>query len=82
LDKIRELQYRNLRKCVNKNLIYPILGEKYYNMAMDVYSADEETTKDLKSEFDFLKRRLQFYRVLSVLLSLFLIVGIVTFCSL
>ena len=52
MDKIKELQYQNLRKCLEENLINPILGEDYYNNAMDVYSCDKQITEDIKSKYD------------------------------
>lgn len=76
MDNIKELQYNNLRKCINENLIKPILGEGYYNMAMDVYTADEETTKDLKRKFDIANYHIKVYRnlfVISLLISIILI---------
>ncbi len=52
MDRIRLLQYDNLRENFNKNLVNPILGENYYNLGMDVYTADQFTIEDLKYEFD------------------------------
>lgn len=45
-NKIRLLQYENLRKHFNR-MAKAILGEDYYNMAMDVYKSDEETCSDV-----------------------------------
>jgi hypothetical protein len=66
MDDIKQAQYDNLRKCVNENLTEPILGKRYYNMGLDVYSADEETTKDLKNQFDELKFNIKNYRLLLI----------------
>lgn len=68
MDKIKELQYNNLRKCLNENLIKPILGEDYYNMTMDVYTADKETTMDLKRKFDYKDYEVKVFKIISVFL--------------
>jgi hypothetical protein len=50
IDKIRLLQYENLRKHFNK-LVKDVLGEDYYNLAMDVYTCDEQCCEDLRSKY-------------------------------
>lgn len=67
MDEIKELQYKNLREYFNKNLVNPILGEDYYNTAMDVYRCDELTTEHLKNEFDERDSCIKTYRNLFVL---------------
>lgn len=74
MDDIREMQYKNLRECMDKNLIDPILGTDYYNMEMDTYTCDELTTEDLKYVFDTTTRRAQIYRNITIVL---LIVSII-----
>lgn len=76
MDKIKEAQYSNLRKCFNENLIKPILGEGYYNMAMDVYTCDEQTTLDLKRRYDIKNGQIEVFKALftgSLLLNMLLI---------
>lgn len=72
MDKIQEAQYQNLRKCFEENLITPILGKGYYNMAMDVYACDEETTKDI--QYAFYKKN-QKIKALKVLIALSAVVN-------
>jgi hypothetical protein len=76
MNRVEKLQYENLRKCFQANLIKPILGENYYNMAMDVYTCDECTTLDLKQAFDCLKRHNKIYKFL-LICSFFIIVGLI-----
>lgn len=45
-DRVRLLQYENLRKHFEK-LVYEVLGEDYYNMGTDVYTCDKLTCEDL-----------------------------------
>jgi hypothetical protein len=67
MDEIKELQYENLRECFKKNLVNPILGDGYYNTAMDVYSCDALTTEHLKNEFNERESCIKRYRNLFVL---------------
>lgn len=46
VDRIRLLQYENLRRCFNA-LLESALGENYYNEGMDVYICDELSCRDL-----------------------------------
>jgi hypothetical protein len=46
VDKVRLLQYENLRRCFNA-LLESALGENYYNEGMDVYICDELSCRDL-----------------------------------
>ena len=46
VDKIRLLQYENLRRCFNA-LLESALGENYYNEGMDIYICDELSCRDL-----------------------------------
>ena len=45
-NRVRLLQYDNLRKCFSE-LCDLILGRKYYNEAMDTYRADEFCCRDI-----------------------------------
>ena len=45
-NRVRLLQYDNLRKCFSE-LCDLILGRKYYNEAMDAYRADEFCCRDI-----------------------------------
>lgn len=45
-DEISKMQYASLRKNFNK-LIRDVLGDDYYNMAMDVYDADRICCEDI-----------------------------------
>ena len=45
-NRIALLQYQSLRKHFN-NLVSNVLGEDYYNMAMDVYDADRICCEDI-----------------------------------
>jgi len=44
--RIPMLQYKNLRRCFN-TLVSLVLGDDYYNLAMDVYACDEECCRDI-----------------------------------
>lgn len=46
VDKVRLLQYENLRRCFNA-LLESALGENYYNEGMDVYICDKLSCRDL-----------------------------------
>ena len=46
-DRIRLLQYENLRKHFMQ-LVHDVLGEHYYNEGMDVYTCDKLCCRDLK----------------------------------
>jgi hypothetical protein len=63
IDKIRLLQYENLRKYFNENLVDPILGKGYYNYGMDVYSCDEIITEDIKAKFEWLNFERKAYKI-------------------
>lgn len=56
-NRIALLQYQSLRNNFNK-LIDEVLGEDYYNMAMDVYDADRICCEDIakKCKQDFFSR--------------------------
>ena len=54
--------YKELRKNFNK-LTNEILGEDYYNMGVDTYNCDEETTEDLLYKYKKLKKEVVFYKV-------------------
>jgi hypothetical protein len=45
-DKVKLLQYDNLRKHFQK-MIRNVLGEDYYNMGMDVYDCDRLCCEDI-----------------------------------
>jgi len=45
-NRVKLLQYESLRTNFNK-MIDDILGEKYYNMAMDVYECDRICCEDI-----------------------------------
>ena len=45
-DEISKRQYANLRENFNK-LVKDVLGDDYYNMAMDVYDADRICCEDI-----------------------------------
>jgi hypothetical protein len=45
-NRISLLQYESLRKNFNK-MFKDVLGEDYYNMAMDVYDADRICCEDI-----------------------------------
>lgn len=80
INRICLLQYENLRTCFRKNLIYPILGENYYNMGADVYTTDEFTTEDLLSKFNNLETTRILYSTLfriSFTLNIILIIWII-----
>ena len=57
-NRIRLLQYENLRKCFSQ-LTNLVLGENYYNESYDVYRADEYTCRDIwdKAKPVFSKRK-------------------------
>jgi hypothetical protein len=64
MERIRDLQYDNLRSNFNENLVEPILGKDYYNMGHDVYQSDVCTTQDLKREFDKREKSIKKYKFL------------------
>ena len=45
-NRISILQYESLRKNFQK-MVNTILGENYYNMAMDTYESDKECCEDI-----------------------------------
>lgn len=66
VDRICLLQYENLRKEFNKNLVEPILGKDYYNMGMCTYSCDRFTTEDLAYKFRKLTEHNKFLKYSAV----------------
>lgn len=66
MDKIKEKQYENLRFCIRKNLINPILGEDYYNNGQCVYSSDEALTEDIRHAFFNVDAKRKLYLNLSI----------------
>ena len=48
-NRIALLQYQSLRNNFNK-LVDEVLGEDYYNMAMDVFEADRICCEDIARE--------------------------------
>lgn len=72
-QEINMEQYKNLRSCFHKNLVEPILGEDYYNMACDVYNCDRITTEHLKREFDVKDKVI---KTLNILFKISLLVNI------
>ncbi|WP_102400492.1 hypothetical protein [Haloimpatiens massiliensis] len=64
MNDIERKQYKNLRECFNNILIEPILGQKYYNMAMDVYESDKECCRDIEYKYEDLKFELNCYKIL------------------
>lgn len=75
MDEIEKLQYENLRENFNK-LSNNILGEKYYNMAMDVYEADKITCEDIMQRYKDMKDERFFYRRLVLVLDILLVLAI------
>lgn len=61
-NRIKDLQYKNLRECIDKNIVNPILGELYYNTGADVYQSDELMTKDVRRRYEKALRQRDFYR--------------------
>lgn len=77
-NRIAMLQYQSLRKNFDKYLVKPILGEEYYNMGLDVYTADELTCHELKREFDNLHSSntiLKVFLIISVAVNVLLVVA-------
>lgn len=71
VKQIQQMQYDNLRKCFNENLVYPILGKDYYNIAIDVYNSDKKTTEDLKTIFNNLNTSNTFYKIIFIISLIF-----------
>lgn len=67
MNEINMMQYRNLKNCLSKNLITPILGKDYYNHGMDVYTCDELITEDLKYKYDCMYNNLRIYEIILIL---------------
>ncbi|WP_185750701.1 hypothetical protein [Clostridium sp. KNHs214] len=70
MNDIEMKQYKNLRECFNTILINPILGENYYNMAMDVYNVDEECCEDIKRKYDNLQYNYKIYKRLFIVMTI------------
>lgn len=49
--RVQELITQNLRDCIDKNLIVPIIGEGYYNGGMDCYTCDELMTQHILNHY-------------------------------
>lgn len=62
INRIKDLQYKNLRECINKNIVRPILGEIYYNTGYDVYQSDELMTEAVRRRYEKALRQRDFYR--------------------
>ncbi len=45
-NRISLLQYKSLRKNFQK-MVSAVLGNDYYNMAMDVYESDKQCCEDI-----------------------------------
>ena len=76
--------YENLRKHFDY-LVVSILGPDYYNMAMDVYTSDDQSCKDIVQAFvTIIKKKNFWYKVaaISILLNIFfvmlVIIGVVS----
>lgn len=67
MDRIKEKQYENLRFCIRKNLINPILGEDYYNNGQCVYSSDEALTEDIRDTFFKVRAERKLYLMLLII---------------
>lgn len=76
MDNIEKMQYENLRKCFSNNIIDPILGKNYYNLALDVYECDRMTSEDVRDKFIELHKKSIFYKNLAIINS---VIGIMTF---
>lgn len=61
---VYERLYRKLITDLDNKLTYPILGKDYYNEGNDVYSCNNFTIRDLKYEFDKMKRRLKISHII------------------
>ncbi len=68
MDDIDRMQYINFRQCFNDLLLNPILGDDYYNMAMDVYQCDLQCCKDIKHKYDSLQQNMKMYRTLFIIM--------------
>lgn len=49
-DRIALLQYKNLRKHFGE-MVHTLLGESYYNLAMDVYDCDRIACEDIIKKY-------------------------------
>lgn len=56
MSNIEQMQYDNLRKHFNE-VVFEVLGEDYWNMAMDVYHSDIECCKAIIEEYKKVKRK-------------------------
>ena len=54
-NRIALLQYKSLRKNFAK-MVRDILGNNYYNLAMDVYECDRGCCEDITYKFNSLKK--------------------------
>lgn len=62
MDKIEEMQYRNLRENFNE-VVKSILGDPYYNEGSDVYTADAFSCRDIIYEFKSVKTEMRVWKV-------------------
>lgn len=61
-NRVAILQYNSLRENFNK-MVKDVLGNDYYNMAMDVYEADKDCCEDItnKANEGFFKKILNWW---------------------
>lgn len=76
LDRIRLLQYENLRHNFQIT-IDDILGKDYYNMSADVYTCDKFCCEDLMYHNKYQKNEIKFYKILSIYELILLIIFII-----
>lgn len=75
--RLLKLKYNNLRKNYSE-LTDTVLGEGYYNLAMDIYTCDNIVADDIKREFRYLKHDLKIYKRLFII-SLIIIIALVIY---
>ena len=68
--------YDNLRKCFGK-VKTAILGDRYYNMGMDVYACDLLTAEDIIKAYQKVEKERNFYKRMCDWLLIFCLVRLV-----
>lgn len=61
MDKIREMQYHNIRENFNE-VVKSILGKSYYNEGSEVHTGDAFACRDIINKFSSVKTEMVVWR--------------------
>lgn len=67
MNNIDRIEYMHLRKCFEDILVYPILGENYYNSAVSICGSDLECCKEIRNRYNCLETKVGVYRMLFII---------------